>query len=1680
MAAQTVSTSKNMDDASIAGLLNGDAVTVDSGATLTINSDSRWGQQAANPGSIALSSVTGGNLLIDGRDVWWIPYDGGTGNVPSLGTVGTLDVTRSAVSVGEFLGVFTALGVAPSTAGGAMPVTGFIKLRRKTTTFADNDVLTFTGGATATINSTTGGQLGWIHVVGTEAGTLTVPRLGNFTVRGGWFELGTTSGASDQTIQFPVADVCPAIWVETGSGTGIFEKWLCAGDRFGNAIVVISQDVRGKFFGCTTGGVITIAKSGATACGYLPPAGCRIRIPNVIASSATSATPTVNTQNTTLSTRYDFTTSQAGVIDIEYFTCNWYLSLVNTYSVTLSHSSFADSITFTEIATAYYMNDVAVGILVSLNTGSISLAQCPDGGTMNDVRAVRYASTSGTITTTAATDVFNASFVNVQSEVFPNTTGATHGILATNGISLTRCADITVTNCIMIGCRFLVATCNRVRCTGMQYADIHIGTTNTTVPWYAYTLSAQSADISIDGFSAFAGLANVHPYSGIADVQNCQRVTIRNIGSSAIPYDMGSVNACGLIYNEVNNVDVLVQRCWTNNARLAVAGFANESKRTKLTNVRGSPATTYSWATSDGTLLSIRGANGVAGQTACYGSHWHSLFTADTTGRLVWQANEPSAATLNIQYTVTAGTPRFSGGGSLLMPTLGDQVVFTTPRKILGHTGFANIAPTYTGTSNGTNVTWEYALDTGSGYGAWKALTGANLSAETISATSGFMMKWRATTVVANSLNAAQYTRIDTITDASSQNTLYPLANPTVGYTTTQTGSVLSVWDDTTGALLSTGVYSAGITTATPDWSSDYSAVLRLRKPGWGFVENTQTVTEAGFTIPATQTDTTIPDTSPGALGITVTNHGVSPVTWQGKQWSITITTTNDALTSDQICNYLNYNISQIAVFNGFSGHAWPNMVVPEGSACTTLRGRLMGSAGATLKGIRVVRSDGTTAVPGFSKMTADDGTFYTPPLVVSFTITNLIAGSQVVVYNTGTTTERYRNNSTGTSITWTEGYTSDATVDYTIQKVGYLPIRVVGSVVSSSAISIAATQIADRSYIASSGLTFGTTATVTVGTKIVTVTTPTTVQNWYSFMVESWIAQSSLRNVQFPFTSNGPNSFTLGLGWEWDGTASINLLSHDGMRYTNVSNTVTAIWSAIASVGTMGSLQAKYQQQDGTPTVSTLASGVVDQLIQVYGDVTHGNFDTRSHLVFKVQSDGYYDTTTDVVGIYGALEDQFYVIGLSPILTGLALGAPTVVGTPTITDHGASPVTWNGKQYSITIIDSAGGNTATTLARWLAYNKGLGGTFQGKDSFNWHQLVEANGTSFKTVRGEIYGDTGAALKGVRVVKSDGTTAHTGFNLFTADDGTTYVPPQINTGTVTGYTVGSRVQIYNVTTATELYNAVPGAILSYVYTEGTTVTSGDTIRVRIAYVSGVTANLPEEYMTTAGSIGFTVTDDVTSDAVYNALAIDGSTITEFAADYVNDEVNVVIASNWYMSDLYAWWVYNLTTAQGISDFFGGLEAIDVGNFRINNSVVDIYIDNHTATNLRQLDNRRIFRADEAYPVKSSGGGGIDVVWRNTILIAETGVSGLTAGESAQLMALGTPSDNAAAVGAHEIVSGWSNDRVMRKLAALAVSKTSGNNPSGGTVVIRNLGDTADEMSATVDANGNRTAVTQGP
>ena len=206
---------------------------------------------------------------------------------------------------------------------------------------------------------------------------------------------------------------------------------------------------------------------------------------------------------------------------------------------------------------------------------------------------------------------------------------------------------------------------------------------------------------------------------------------------------------------------------------------------------------------------------------------------------------------------------------------------------------------------------------------------------------------------------------------------------------------------------------------------------------------------------------------------------------------------------------------------------------------------------------------------------------------------------------------------------------------------------------------------------------------------------------------------------------------------------------------------------------------------------------------------------------------------------------------------------------------------------------------------------------------------------------------------------------------------------------ITNISAGSRMRIYNVTTGVETVNTVvSGTSYTDSYQEGTGYNDGDTVRVYLTKLG------KDEWVGDVidTSNGFNVLASQDDDDVYTALGIDGTTVTKFQADYVNNEVDLVIGADWTMAELYAWWANNLTTEDGIRNFFGGITAIDQANFRINTSIVDLYLDNTTNASYKQTDNRRFFRdTGTGYPVRNptTSGYGLDVVWRNTILIAQT-------------------------------------------------------------------------------------------
>lgn len=214
----------NYDAAAISGLLNGEQITISGGATLRIDADTNWNQQAAAFGTIAPDTTSGGNVLIDGRDLWEVPFSASSGNVPTQAALGSNGVTGgTSGATGELTRVWATGSLTPAAAGGAMPATGYIKLRSKTGTFAAGETISLPGGATVTASGA--GKRSWMQVMQSLTGTFNLNTYSTLNVQGDWYELGVTQGLDNEIIQAPFTAPIYGIQIETSPGSGVYEWW---------------------------------------------------------------------------------------------------------------------------------------------------------------------------------------------------------------------------------------------------------------------------------------------------------------------------------------------------------------------------------------------------------------------------------------------------------------------------------------------------------------------------------------------------------------------------------------------------------------------------------------------------------------------------------------------------------------------------------------------------------------------------------------------------------------------------------------------------------------------------------------------------------------------------------------------------------------------------------------------------------------------------------------------------------------------------------------------------------------------------------------------------------------------------------------------------------------------------------------------------------------------------------------------------------------------------------------------------------------------------------------------------------------------------------------------------------------------------------------------------------------
>jgi hypothetical protein len=317
----------------------------------------------------------------------------------------------------------------------------------------------------------------------------------------------------------------------------------------------------------------------------------------------------------------------------------------------------------------------------------------------------------------------------------------------------------------------------------------------------------------------------------------------------------------------------------------------------------------------------------------------------------------------------------------------------------------------------------------------------------------------------------------------------------------------------------------------------------------------------------------------------------------------------------------------------------------------------------------------------------------------------------------------------------------------------------------------------------------------------------------------------------------------------------------------------------------------------------------------------------------------------------------------------------------------------------------------------------------------------------------------------------------------------TVVNNKLNTVSITGIIAGSRLQIYNVTTATEIVNTiVAGTTYAATYTEGVGYTSGNTLRIRLASQSGATAYRPYTALVIAGATGWSALASQAVDAVYNSNAIDGSTVTECAPDGANVEIDVTDTDNiTTLSRIYAWFIYNLMSSTGISTFFGGMSATDAANYLVDGTVVDLAFDNKKS-NLLTVTGGFIQKSGGARGLASATttgaiyfDSGRAYLADSTAIKAKTDLIPSAPAAVGSAMTLTTGERDAVAEALLDLTNGIETGYTLRQAMRIATAVLGGR-VSGGpdTPTFRNLGNTADRVLAVADKDGNRTSVTLTP
>lgn len=730
----TITTDTNLDDLSRTA---GEVITVQAGATLTIDTPPAYGV-----GILGALNVEDGRVLVDATRFKHWSVASPSGSEPAFGTVLTGGTSGATA---KFAKVLASGEVAATILSG---------------TFQGGETVSG-GGYAFTLDAETPG----FFRLPIAASPSTGSGLATYEFRGDWFTVGIGNGADTQTFTLPHAGYQNAVVIN-----GALWHRILDSDAFAN---YNPNAETGQVFKHTPG--TATLTFGTSVDGGVPPNGAEVRIPSLHISTADGVSPPATELVGSNDSAYaSFNDDSAAIFQFERCNFSSFRSYYKgQFSVDATDCVFSTRTYFSQMGDRPLLSRCAFfGIGFATNSDhALEFRDCPNGYIVEDSTICTHGTKTHAIQ--------GARDITIRSSKIINTAANTYR----TEFSLSE--NILIEDCLLIFMAYGVSTTNTARFLNNKMA----GGIRTRHPTNVFLFGYTARDILLDGLTLAAGGLPWRSY--LFEGYNCSDVRVQNVGSPAAPIDLttNTRSICNL-YGLYGKHEFYRVYC-SNNPYFFF---------TIIQPSGAGPVAVWDCAYGYATYLALRGNNiqyracqgntlDLSGGRFLVGACTHDVFLSDTTGR-IYCVFVPGSEVQN-PFSVTAGSPQFDGLGRCYMSS-GDQMEILF-YEIRGHSSFENNSPIFTGSST-SNLSLEYSLDLGSGFGAWTAATGANLSAEPVSA-AGFRLKLRLSAAGDCRIDAIQLRTLTTLADQTAAPHATDLVSVTIDSDLDLTGAEIRIYD---------------------------------------------------------------------------------------------------------------------------------------------------------------------------------------------------------------------------------------------------------------------------------------------------------------------------------------------------------------------------------------------------------------------------------------------------------------------------------------------------------------------------------------------------------------------------------------------------------------------------------------------------------------------------------------------------------------------------------------------------------------------------------------------------------------------------------------------------------------------------------------------------------------------